>query len=561
MSRPDRWRVLECLVALLLLVGYSQKNICAAADSTDKAAKPARAAGAKEVPGSGELVIDLGGGVQMEFVLIRPGSFQMGSDNGASDEQPVHEVKIAKPFYLGKYEVTQEQWKAVMGTDPGVCKGARNPVESVSWEDCQAFLQKLGEKAPARKFRLPAEAEWEYACRAGSSAEYGFGDDPAKLAEYAWYAGNSANKTHPVGEKKPNAWGLYDMHGNVCEWCANWWKHTYRPPARGMVAPDWPTRVLRGGSWQYAAQGCRSARRANVAPGYCLGDLGLRVACDVIPSDGVKPNPEDNAKLPPGNEAAKPAPQAKATEQHRPGELVIDLGGGVKMEFVPIQPGSFLMGSDNGEPDEKPVHKVTITKPFHMGKYEVTQEQWKAVMGTDAFNRSSQSARCPADCVSWEECQAFCQRLAEKAPGHTFRLPTEAEWEYACRAGSTGDYCFGDEAARLPDYAWCPLRSGYHTHPVGEKKPNAWGLYDMHGNVWEWCADWKGSYSDGEQTDPTGPAQGGVRVVRGGSCCSRPALCRSAYRDDAPPVRGHGGAGIVVNTNIGLRVVCVAGSK
>ncbi len=170
-----------------------------------------------------EISVELGGGVKMEMVLIPAGEFLMGSpesDKDAStDEKPQHRVRITRPFYLGKYLVTQEQWIAVMGSNPSLFKGIKNPVEMVSWDDCQQFLAKLNAKSGpgGGRFQLPNEAQWEYACRAGSTTRYCFGDDASGLRDYAWYSANSRDTTHPVGEKKPNAWGLYDMHGNVCE--------------------------------------------------------------------------------------------------------------------------------------------------------------------------------------------------------------------------------------------------------------------------------------------------------------------------------------------------------
>ena len=165
-------------------------------------------------------------------------------------------MTITKPFYLGKYEVTQEQWEAVMGSNPSNFKGPKNPVEQVSWDDCQEFLDKLNAKAGGQggKFVLPTEAQWEYACRAGSTGKFCFGDDEKQLGEYAWYDENSDSKTHPVGEKKPNAWGLYDMHGNVWEWCQDWYG-AYG--AEAVDDPSGPTtgsgRVFRGGGWNNAA--------------------------------------------------------------------------------------------------------------------------------------------------------------------------------------------------------------------------------------------------------------------------------------------------------------------
>ncbi|MCX7005051.1 MAG: SUMF1/EgtB/PvdO family nonheme iron enzyme [bacterium] len=225
-----------------------------------------------------QLVFDLGGGVKMEFVLIRPGTFAMGLDQGDADEKPVHNVKITKPFYLGKYEVSQEQWQSVMGRNPSSFKEPKNPVESISWNDCQTFVRKLGEKMPRQTFRLPTEAEWEYACRAGTVTKFSWGDNEDGLTEYGWCQSNSGSTTHPVGEKKPNAWGLYDMHGNVWEWCRDW----YGTYASGNVTdPRGPTkgsgRVIRGGGWNYVAEYCRSSGRNGIYPAYADDDVGFRL--------------------------------------------------------------------------------------------------------------------------------------------------------------------------------------------------------------------------------------------------------------------------------------------
>jgi formylglycine-generating enzyme required for sulfatase activity len=236
-----------------------------------------------------ELTVDLGGGVKIDFVLIPAGSFQMGDEKGKSNEKPVHKVNITKPFYLGKYEVTQEQWQAVMGSNPSHFKGPKNPVEQVSWDNCQAFLNKLNEKSRSGgvKFGLPTEAQWEYACRAGTTTQYSVGDDPAKLGDYAWWKENAEKTTHPVGQKKPNAWGLYDMHGNVFEWCADWYAAYSNSSVDDSTGPtSGSDRVLRGGCWSFDAGLCRSAFRFIGTPAFRFHILGFRVASVPVDASG-----------------------------------------------------------------------------------------------------------------------------------------------------------------------------------------------------------------------------------------------------------------------------------
>jgi len=209
---------------------------------------------------------------------------------------------------------------------------------------------------------------------------------------------------------------------------------------------------------------------------------------------------------------------------------------------------------------EKPAHDVTLTRPFHMGKYSVTQEQYQQVMGTNPSH--FKGPNLPVEAVSWDEATEFCKavahfaKLREGDPGQQqfgkmlYRLPTEAEWEFACRAGTTTTYYTGDAEADLGRAAWYAANSGGKTHPVGQKAANAFGLYDMHGNVWEWCADWYEAYKPGAAVDPQGPSEGQYRVLRGGAWYNNPRICRSADRDWISPVnRDH---------YIGLRVVVVA---
>jgi formylglycine-generating enzyme required for sulfatase activity len=203
----------------------------------------------------------------------------------------------------------------------------------------------------------------------------------------------------------------------------------------------------------------------------------------------------------------------------------------IGMKFKPIIGGTFTMSEAT---------QVTLTQPFELGVYEVTQEQYEQVMGTNPSNfKGSQN---PVEQVSWDDAVEFCRKLsalpAEKKAGYLYRLPTEAEWEYACRAGTTTKYSFGDSDSALGDYAWYGENSGRTTHPVGGKKPNPWGLYDMHGNVFEWCQDWHGDYPSRSVTDPTGAAVGSFRVYRGGCWLNFSGLCRSAIRNwDSPDYR------------------------
>jgi formylglycine-generating enzyme required for sulfatase activity len=202
---------------------------------------------------------------------------------------------------------------------------------------------------------------------------------------------------------------------------------------------------------------------------------------------------------------------------------------GIKLKLLPA--GMFTMGQAGGNSDETP-HQVTLTKPFYIGVYEVTNAQWQAVMGS--VPSKCKEADRPVEQVSWGDAKEFCRKLSalaeERKAGRVYRLPTEAEWEYACRAGTTTKYCFGNDESGLGDFGWFNGNAGGETHPVGGKKPNAWGLFDMHGNVFEWCSDWYGAYPKGVASDPQGPSGGLFRVRRGGNWITPAGSCRSAFR-------------------------------
>ena len=214
------------------------------------------------------------------------------------------------------------------------------------------------------------------------------------------------------------------------------------------------------------------------------------------------------------------------------------LENSIGIKLVRIPAGEFDMGSEDGGEDDKPVHRVRITKPFFLGHTPVTIAQWKHVMGTMPSSKRKADNR-PVTQVSWDDAVAFCQQLSkhpdELRAGHAYWLPTEAEWEYACRASSNTRYSFGDDESQCADYAWYNANSGDREHPVGQKKPNKWGLFDMHGNVWEWCSDLYGPYASDATTDPQGSSEGSDRVFRGGSWGNAAEHCRSAFRNGSPP--------------------------
>jgi formylglycine-generating enzyme required for sulfatase activity len=219
----------------------------------------------------------------------------------------------------------------------------------------------------------------------------------------------------------------------------------------------------------------------------------------------------------------------------------------IGMKLVLIPKGTFMMGSPESDVErygDEVQHQVTISKDYYLGMTQVTQGQYEKVMGTNPSNFddgeiNGNSSDHPVEQVSWEDAVEFCAKLSdlpeEKAAGRIYRLPTEAEWEYACRAGSKTAYSFGESSESLGDYAWFDNNGNDQTHPVGQKKANAWGLYDMHGNVFEWCNDWYGDYPVVAVTDPSGPQEGSFRVNRGGSWFFEAANCRSAFRDWSLP--------------------------
>jgi formylglycine-generating enzyme required for sulfatase activity len=282
MAKTTGFAVIAVAIGALIACAAEQASGPAKQPSTSPATRPAGE------PAT-QLTLDLGNKVTLKLALIPAGKFMMGSPKDekdrSRDEGPQREVTISKPFYMGVYPVTQEQFQQVMGKNPANFRGPANPVEQLGWGDAAGFCEALSQQT-GMTASLPTEAQWEYACRAGGTTRYGFGDDDAKLGDYAWYTENSSDnikwvgrKSHSVGSKKPNDWGLYDMHGNVCQWCADW----YGPYADAKtVDPQGPDsgkeRILRGGCWGSAAKGCRCAARGKGDPfNYGNDAYGFRI--------------------------------------------------------------------------------------------------------------------------------------------------------------------------------------------------------------------------------------------------------------------------------------------
>jgi formylglycine-generating enzyme required for sulfatase activity len=539
--------------------------------------------------------------IGMEFVLIPDGSFTMGSNTGHEIEKPPHNVKIPQSFYLQTTEVTQGQWKKVMGDNPSFFKqcGEDCPVESVSWDDAQRFIEKLNQLEKTDAYRLPSEAEWEYACRAGTTTEFSFGDDAARLGGYAWYSENSNTpiswrssklgpilggygrysenpnyRTQRVADKKPNSWGLYDMHGNVWEWVEDDRHSSYkRSPSDGRAWVDNPRsfhRMARGGSWSSDAWFCRAAMRLPYAPGEGDNQVGFRLSRSVSLGQGfqVELDREPAPQVLPSPPPVRPAPpvSAQPTEPSSSKKITNSLD----MEFVLIPAGSFTMGSrlspkqvverfggeEKRHEPEQPPHEVKISKSFYLQTTEVTQGQWKKVMEWETPSYFSQCGdNCPVESVSWDDAQRFIEKLNQLEKTDAYRLPSEAEWEYACRAGTTTEFSFGDDAARLGGYAWDSENHNYRTRRVAGKKPNPWGVYDMHGNVWEWVEDdWHDRYvgapADGRAWVDN--PRGSLRVMRGGGWGGGARGCRSAVRSDGRPDHRDSDVGFRLSRSVSL---------
>jgi formylglycine-generating enzyme required for sulfatase activity len=815
-------------------------------------------------------------GVSFDMIKVEAGTFDMGATSEQQDpwdcEKPVHKVTLTRDYYIGKTEVTQALWKAVMGHNPSHFKGDDKPVEDVPWDDCQQFVNKLN-SLTGKNFRLPTEAEWEFAARGGNNSNHYQYSGSNNLRDVAWYDHNSNGTTHDVATKLPNELGIYDMSGNVYEWCSDWYgdyssNAQYDPAgsSRGSY------RVCRGGSWNFDARFCRSLHRIYSSPDRCR-NLGMRLVISETanPSDlAEKPvrdvastesnvaktskkkvkyrvdvaffdtDPSSLPKQPAsdfelkesnvakisqnnvtsrvggasfGTAKVEVGTQQRATSQYlifnvTPTDAIVEVNGktwtttggrarkvvplgnysytvrannyhtqtgtvavndpnnkvvvnvslksaygsvnissignltggivyiddkiigpipctakkvpsgthqvritktmyktlekeivvkdgettefsptllenfatvtlsvannaqifvndklkgngtwtgkleygensiktqkaghrsqtnvysisaasdkqtitltpptpmygrldidvqpdesevyldgvkvgttplflqnvlvgnhkleiknkgclsytdniaiqenatyklenirlnkkltftvkGVSFDMMKVEAGTFNMGAtselDPYSDEEMPVHEVTLSRNYYIGKTEVTQALWIAVMGSNPSNRKGGNK--PVESVSWNDCQTFISRL-NAATGKKFRLPTEAEWEFAARGGNYSNHYQYSGSNDLDDVAWYDDNSNNTTHDVATKKPNELCIYDMSGNVYEWCSDWMGRYGSNAQYDPVGPSSGSYRVYRGGCWYHYTRNCRSSSRDGFYP--------------------------
>lgn len=523
----------------------------------------------------------------IEFVFIPAKSFTMGDPAGIRQHferaARTRIVKFQEPFLISKYPCTQGIWKAVMGEEPwrtskGCLKKANvarmntqvnynAPASFISWQDCQQFCQKF----TLDNFRLPSESEWEYACRGGSAAKYFYGNHHESLVDYAWHLEDKSKNTFPqeVGQKKPNAYGLYDMYGNICEWCEDDWTENY-----GIVPDDGTAyknpsgseiKVHRGGDYTVSAIKAQSANNYDSADeNTASASIGVRFCVHLSKEALNNLKQQEEAKKKAIEEVKEAEKRAKEEaekqrlreeEEKQNNELqapvvnktklhnkIIKLGFDRKnaakslyvhkatgMEFILLTGGIFTMGNDDNK-NEQPAHQVRIM-PFLMSKYPCTQSTWKKVMKTTPWKNKGNiqsGPNYPAVYITWNDAQEFCKKTK-------LQLPTEAQWEYACRAGSEAKYCFGDKDEDLQYYAWYQNNISGQRRPqkVGQKKPNAFGLYDMHGNICELCQDtWHADYQDAP-TDGrawVSKKNGTQRVYRGGSYLSTASDCSSSHR-------------------------------
>ena len=472
--------------------------------------------------------------LEKDFVFVDGGTFNMGSFNGNIDERPVHKVTL-NSFYMCNHEVTQEEWETVMGNNPSYFKGESRPVETVSWIDvinycnnrsllegrnpCYSFDNEIYVcDFTANGYRLPTEAEWEYAAKGGQKSQDKSLTKNNNLNNFAWYNNNSEGFTHKVMQKQSNELGLYDMSGNVYEWCWDWYdNYDYKDQENPTGANTGKSRVVRGGSWNYSEEYCYTNIRDYETPNLKYNYIGFRVVC----SNDYK--------------SKKTVENKKSTN-----------------DFAFVKGGTFQMGNPDGESNERPMHSVTLDS-FYICTHQVTQSEWKRIIGNNPSIILGDSK--PVEKVSWYDAIEYCNKrsLAEgftpcykKINGNYtcdfsadgYRLPTEAEWEYAAIGGIKSNEYIYSGSSFIEGVAWYSSNSNGSTHDIMTKRPNELGLYDMSGNVYEWCWDWYVMYDTDDEINPKGTNLGSYKVYRGGSCYNNNNSCTVTARNYGIPDKG-----------------------
>jgi len=431
-----------------------------------------------------------------------------------------------EPFLICQTEVTQRAWRKIMASSPwkgkdNVREGYDYPATYISWDDCIKFCERTG-------FGLPSKTEWKYACRAGILNDFCFGDSISDLGDFAWFKNNASDTNekypHCVGQKKPNAFGLYDIHGNVNEWCLDDDKD--KPNLRYKMGGDWEAKP------EHCYSGYMSLESSNTKSSF----IGFRPVCSAqgIIYQGIIYNSRATILL---------------TDEE------IDYSN--PKGFIYLRDETFSCGVKSNvvkifEHNMTGLEFVLIPKcenieSFLLCRTEINQGVWKRIMETEPWygeENTRENDQGAASYICWNDCKEFCKKSQ-------LRFPSELEWEYACRAGTTTNFCFGDSASELDAYAWYSIntleKGEDFPHPVGLKKPNAFGLYDIHGNVREWCLTkwYENDYIVRPINDPSWKPEGVFfgQVVRGGGWPSSNSYCFSSYRNWHVPGRRQGALG------------------
>ena len=459
-------------------------------------------------------------GVSFNMMCVEGGTMTIGDGDVMEYRRRPEHITTVSDFYIGQTQVTQELWQAVMGDNPSAFKSdtsSSHPVESVSYIDIQEFLTKLNAMTGVN-FRLPTEAEWEYAARGGQKRKgfiYAGSDDRNQVA---WYgvSDNNGGTTHPVAQKRPNELGIYDMHGNVWEWV-----HDKYTDIINIYPSVNPTGLVSNLKATHAA--CGSAYYSDLTPSKAWGWIGVGSINTRSSWFGFRLALSDEDPF-----------------------IAVDVND-YRFHMMFVKGGTFQMGAAttdaNALENERPAHQVTLSD-YYVGHTEVTRALWQTVMGS--LPDGGKADNKPITNVNYDECQTFIAKLNELTGRH-FRLPMEAEWEFAARGGNQSKGYLFAGSNHIDSVAWYQENSGDTIHPVAKLMPNELGIYDMSGNVFEWCSDWYGDYASNAQINPQGAASGTQRVGRGGGYRAENNRCRVTRRIPTDPEQRM--------TTLGLRLV------